>query len=200
MLSELYQVVLVDPPWSYNDTKTGGSMKSAANQVYDVMDLEALATFPIHGLASPNSVVFMWTTNPMMREAHILLGAWGYEYKTMVTWVKTGRIGMGHWFRGNTEHCLVAKRGKVKSFKSAIRNHFEATPTGHSAKPMELYGMIDEACGHLEPKVELFSRQAFPGWHAWGNEVQSDLTLEGRQWELTNPPSSETMRAGGQTT
>jgi N6-adenosine-specific RNA methylase IME4 len=29
----------------------------------------------------------------------------------MLTWIKTGRLGMGHYYRVNTEHVLFAVKG-----------------------------------------------------------------------------------------
>ena len=29
------------------------------------------------------------------------------------------------------------------------------------------------------PRIELFARQKVPGWDAWGNEVKSDISMEG---------------------
>ena len=46
-----------------------------------------------------------------MREAFTALDAWGFTQKTILTWAKD-RMGMGDWLRGQTEHCLMAVRGK----------------------------------------------------------------------------------------
>jgi N6-adenosine-specific RNA methylase IME4 len=42
----------------------------------------------------------------------------------------------------------------------------------HSRKPDEAYEMVEAMYPEL-PKIELFARQARPGWRAWGNEVAS---------------------------
>ena len=46
-----------------------------------------------------------------MRFAFEVLDAWGFELKTILTWVKD-RMGTGDWLRGQTEHCILAIRGK----------------------------------------------------------------------------------------
>ena len=46
----------------------------------------------------------------------------------------------------------------------------------HSKKPDVTRDKIVELAGDL-PRVELFARQKCPGWDAWGNEVECDLTL-----------------------
>ena len=40
----------------------------------------------------------------------------------------------------------------------------------HSRKPDEIRDAIVELVGDL-PRIELFARQRFDGWDAWGNEV-----------------------------
>jgi N6-adenosine-specific RNA methylase IME4 len=40
----------------------------------------------------------------------------------------------------------------------------------HSRKPDEAYELIERIYPDL-PKIELFARNARPGWQAWGNQV-----------------------------
>ena len=40
----------------------------------------------------------------------------------------------------------------------------------HSQKPAEVRGKIVELMGDL-PRIELFAREAAPGWDVWGNEA-----------------------------
>ena len=40
----------------------------------------------------------------------------------------------------------------------------------HSRKPDCVRDRIVELCGDL-PRIELFARQRFEGWDAWGNEI-----------------------------
>jgi N6-adenosine-specific RNA methylase IME4 len=39
------------------------------------------------------------------------MGAWGFAYKTMLTWVKPPPFGLGAYFRNSTEHVLFGVRG-----------------------------------------------------------------------------------------
>ena len=31
------------------------------------------------------------------------------------------------------------------------------------------------------PRIELFARQATPGWDVWGNEIQSDIEMKSEE-------------------
>lgn len=46
----------------------------------------------------------------------------------------------------------------------------EFHPLEHSRKPDEAYELIERIYPEL-PKIELFARQARPGWAAWGNQA-----------------------------
>jgi site-specific DNA-methyltransferase (adenine-specific) len=43
----------------------------------------------------------------------------------------------------------------------------------HSRKPDEIRTRIVELCGDL-PRIELFARQRYEGWDAWGNQLSPD--------------------------
>ena len=69
-------------------------------------------------LAEDNSVLLLWATFPLIREATLLMESWAFKYKTACwVWAKTtnaGKIamGMGHYSRANPEVCLLGVRGK----------------------------------------------------------------------------------------
>ena len=78
--------------------------------------------------------------------------------------------------KGNAEICLLAKRGKPKRHSAAIHQFIISPIEQHSKKPDVTRDKIFELAGDL-PRMELFARQKCPCWDAWGNEVESDLTL-----------------------
>jgi site-specific DNA-methyltransferase (adenine-specific) len=172
-----YQVIYPDPPWAYDNKRTGGSLKSGAAQKYPVMTTAEICALPVPDLADKNSVCFLWATMPMLPDAFEVLKYWGYKYKTGIVWHKTGRNGLGYWFRGEIEILLLGKRGKVKPFRCQLPNFIEHPVLGHSEKPEAFRRLIETATVGMEPKIELFARNKAPGWDAWGNEVDGDITI-----------------------
>ena len=177
-----YQVIYADPPWSYNSKKPTTAKRPSAMGVsltpdyyYDVMNIEEIKSLPIKDISDKNSVLFLWTTNPMIREGLDVMDAWGFKYITMITWYKTNSKGMGYWFRGYTEHLLFGKKGNIKSFRTKIRNIQEHKFTKHSEKPELFRKLIEKATSHLNPKIELFARQRVDGWDSWGNELSNTI-------------------------
>ena len=168
-----FRTIVADPPWSYRTPRAGAKGRSGAASKYPVMKLNAIKAIPIDQIAARDAVLFLWATVPMLPEAFEVLAAWGFKYKTSVFWHKVGRFGMGWWFRGAVEVCLVGARGKAKALRCQKPNIIEAWPREHSRKPDEFFDLIDPVTPG--PKVELFARAKRDGWFSWGNEINRDF-------------------------
>ena len=159
-----YRTIVSDPPWRYGNTSTRG----AAEDHYPTMTIPELAALPVPEWSAPDAHLYLWTTNGFLREAFTLLDAWGYAYKTTLTWVKP-QIGMGNYFRNNTEHVLFAVRGKLRTSQRHIPTAFTAARTRHSEKPGIFYDIAEQSSP--EPRLEMFARRQRFGWDTWGNEA-----------------------------
>lgn len=180
-MSGPYQVILADPPWSYRNKRTGGSLTSGAAQKYGTLSLDAICALPVADIAARDSVLFLWITVPMLVDGlHLpIMRAWGFRPKTMLTWRKIMSLGLGYWFRGQTEHLILGVRGHVPAFRCQESNFIQAKVGQHSHKPEEFRALIERATASLEgPRIELFATGRRPGWDAWGSDVESDIALE----------------------
>jgi len=74
---------------------------------------------------------------------------------------------------------LVGKKGKIPTPRGSrnVRQFLSEERTRHSTKPLEIRKRIEEMFP-TQKKIELFSREKVPGWECWGNEVNSDITLD----------------------
>ncbi len=162
-----YHVIVADPPWSY-DSRAADSTHRAANP-YPSMNIEQIKKMPVESMAMDDAVLWLWTTNAFMVEAHEVAEAWGFEVKTILTWAKD-RMGTGDWLRGQTEHCLMAVRGKPVVTLTNQTTLLSGPLRQHSRKPDEFYAMVDALCPGT--KCELFSRQKRDGWTAAGAEIE----------------------------
>ena len=52
------------------------------------MTMQEIKEMPIKEIADKNAVLFMWATNPLLPEALETMKAWGFKYKTCITWKK----------------------------------------------------------------------------------------------------------------
>ena len=126
----------------------------------------AIKAMPVAEIADENAILWLWTTNAHLRVAFDVVEAWGFEYRTLLTWVKD-RMGTGEWLRGQTEHCMLAIRGKPVFLHGNRATVLEAARREHSRKPEEFYALVVATCPGS--RVELFSRQRRAGWEVYGN-------------------------------
>lgn len=131
------------------------------------MPIEWIKALPVGALAEPDAHLYLWTTNAFMVEGHEIALAWGFKVRTIVTWVKT-QIGMGHYYRNNTEHCLFCVRGSLQTLRHDIPTAFTAPRGLHSAKPECFIDMVESMSPG--PYAELFARRHRLGWDVFGNE------------------------------
>lgn len=177
-----YRVIYADPPWQYKVYSKKGMGRSAESH-YPTMPIEDICALPIGELADKDCALFLWVTIPCLLEGLSTLKAWGFKYKTIAfVWVKQNRKsdslfwGMGYWTRANVELCLLATKGSPKRMSASVHQVIISHIEEHSKKPQEARDRIVQLMGDV-PRIELFARQKTDGWDAWGNEVESDLTI-----------------------
>ena len=163
-----YATIVADPPWRYNVKPPEGGTD------YPTMTQEELLQLPIGQWANDNAHLYLWTTNSFLVEAHALMRSWGFDYKTLITWVKRrptndNWIGMGFYYRGVTEHVLFGVRGSLGVLNKDQANLFYAPHGAHSEKPAAFYDMVE----HMSPGpfLDVFSRKQRFNWDTWGNEA-----------------------------
>ena len=165
-----YRTLVVDPPWPYRDRSVNG----AAEKQYVTTPMDEIASIPVGDWADAEAHLYIWTTNAFMVEAHDLAKAWGFEQKTILTWVKP-RLGLGRYYRNTTEHVLFCVRGKLPVLRKDVRTHFIARSGRHSAKPPAFYDMVETMSPG--PYLDVFNRNQRLGWDAWGFEAYTPAGL-----------------------
>jgi N6-adenosine-specific RNA methylase IME4 len=161
-----YTTIVADPPWPYRNRASRG----AAENHYRTMTLEEICELRVVNIAADDSCLYLCTTSSFLREAFVVMEAWGFSYKVELAWVKP-QMGMGNYFRGAHEPVLFGVRGKLKLLRNDIASWHFAPRTRHSEKPDSFFDMIERASPG--PYLELFARRQRPGWEVWGNEVSA---------------------------
>lgn len=185
-----YATILADPPWRYGDKLPGNTR--GAERHYETLTVSQIADLGklLDPHVAADAHMYLWTTNAFIDAAYFVLKTWAFEPKTMITWVKTKngadyprthqfpqlsmeeddvRIGMGHYWRNVTEHCIFATRGRLPAGVRYLPGIIFGPRGEHSAKPPMFYDRIELMSP--EPRLELFARNTRPGWTSWGNEV-----------------------------
>jgi N6-adenosine-specific RNA methylase IME4 len=185
-----YRTIVADPPWPYREAgsqifartprKDGTPSRKVQDTGYRVTSMPELMAY--QPPAAQDAHLYLWTTNSFMVEAHELARAWGFEPKTICTWVKVtseGRPSMraGYHFRGATEHFLFAVRGRLRlQSERALPTAYLWPRTPHSVKPEAFYDLVEQASPG--PYLEMFARRARFGWDYWGDESLNTAELE----------------------
>ena len=162
-----FNVITCDPPWSYDNR--AADLTHRARNPYPDMTLPEIKALPVSGMAEDNCVLWLWTTNAFLRDAFDCLDAWGFTYKTMLTWDKE-IMGLGDWLRGQSEHCLLAVRGRPLVTLTNQTTMLRSQRNAHSRKPPEFIRLVESLCPGT--KLEMFSRESKPGWACWGAETE----------------------------
>jgi N6-adenosine-specific RNA methylase IME4 len=163
-----YRVGVIDVPWPYEIRTEDPSHRATYD--YPQMSIKQICALPIASIMHEDSILWVWTTNVHMRVAYEVLDAWGFKDKTILTWGKH-HFGTGDWLRGQTEHCLMAVRGKPVVNITNQSTLLLAPARGHSVKPPEFYDLVESLCP--APRyADLFSRYRHnERWDCHGDEA-----------------------------
>ena len=163
-----YRVAVVDFPWPYEHDDDDPSDR--AKRPYPTMSIGEIRAFPITSILHQDAIVWIWAPNFDLRNALEALDGWGLEAKTILTWAKD-RMGYGDWLRCQTEHCIMAVRGKPVVTLTNQSTLLHAPVRGHSEKPREFYDLVESLCP--APRyADLFSRYRHNDkWDCHGDEA-----------------------------
>lgn len=207
--NEKYSILYVDPPWHYNGKlqfdRSGQSkvnegwekdvFVSAASFKYPTIKTAELKKLDVGSIAKDDCLLFMWTSNPHLKQAIDLGQAWGFDYKTVAfVWNKMVH-NPGQYTLSYCELCLLFKRGRIPKPRGA-RNvkQLVTSPRGkHSEKPTQVIENIEKMFPGSN-KIELFSRKIRDGWSAWGLETIYDNAIINKE-DVLNEGQSDLAEA-----
>lgn len=169
-----FDLLMVDPPWSFALRSDKGEAKSAQAQ-YDCMALDAIKALPVADLARGDALLWLWATHPMLPQALDVMAAWGFAFTTSGVWVKTttgGKLafGTGYVLRSASEPFLIGKFGRPRTARN-VRTVIMAPVREHSRKPDEAYAAAEALAIDATRRADLFSRESRAGWCSWGREA-----------------------------
>lgn len=167
---ETFEVIYADPPWRYDFSKSDS--REIENH-YPTMTQDELCALDVP--AARNSVLFLWGVAPKLPQALEVMAAWGFTYRTGAVWDKE-LVGMGYWFRGQHEHLLVGVKGNWSPPPQPLRvsSVYREARGRHSKKPDIVRQQIATWWPEAR-RLEMFCRYPAPGWHVWGNQVDSSV-------------------------
>ena len=131
------RLVIADPPWQYGNNPGGSNPEEEG--IYQGLSDQMVATHldQSYTCALPDSRLAVWYTWPKDAEWRAAgeAGRWG-QRKTGGAWLKTGYVGVGYHWRGQTEPVAVYVRGSCGRPNECILNGWASNAEEHSAKPI----------------------------------------------------------------
>ena len=131
-------------------------------------------------MSAPNHILFMWTIDKYLRESEDIIRMLGYKLHARMVWNKITGIPAAFTIRFGHEYLLYCYYGKLipvaKNERGKIHSVFSEQVRKHSQKPQISYEIIERLYPDTN-RIELFAREKHNGWDAWGNEVDSDITI-----------------------
>ena len=125
----------------------------------------------IREIAADDAFLFLWATQKYLPDAFGILDAWGFRYRFMMTWHKSGGPQMFGYPSFNAEHVLVGVRGKPKfTDTKAFPIAFYAKRGRHSEKPDAFYDLLRRVAP--KPAIDIFNRRHIIGFDAAGDEAE----------------------------
>ena len=198
-----YQVIYADPPWHYNNSsfvllkgeegkgghwqgkkKDNKGTNNDKEKLYPTLSIDELKALPIKEIADKDCALFMWTTDTHLPHTFEILKAWGFKYSCIAfVWEKQTNKGnpvnmLAPWTLKSYEICLLATRGTMGKYRKdkTIRQMVKSERIRHSQKPQQVADRIVSMFPDC-PRIELFARDAKPGWDVWGNEIENTIEI-----------------------
>ena len=176
-----YKTIYADPPWQFQNRTGKVAPEHKRLNRYSTMTLEDIKHLPVADVADEKCHLYLWVPNALLPEGLEVLKAWGFEYKTNISWEKIRKDGMpdgrgvGFYFRNVTEILLFGIKGSKNRTLNAGRsqvNLIRSIKREHSKKPDEFISLI-ESCSSA-PFLEIFARGNRSHWDMWGNQATYD--------------------------
>ncbi len=200
------EVILADPAWSYNNTVSNGAADNHYHTT-SLADMKALPVSKItaenailfmwftgpfsreaHELAAAwgfkvkNTKGFTWVKLNKLARKHIEKAIKKGNLATyddfMALLNAQTFMGGGNYTRNNSEDCLVATKGRamVRNVRNMKQVIYWPHPGIHSKKPPAVRDKIEALYGEKK-RLEMFARDAAPGWLVWGDQAPEGINL-----------------------
>ena len=181
-----YNLILSDPAWkqSKGGKKNVRKKTSGINLDYNTLSIDEIKNIHLQLIekSEKNHVCFLWAIDKYLPQAEKMMLDLGYKLHARMIWNKVTGIPAAFTVRYGHEYLLFFYFGKLlpveKKMRGKIHTVFTEKVLSHSRKP-EISYLIIEALYPKAKKIELFCRYKRKYWHAWGNEIESDIKVDG---------------------
>jgi N6-adenosine-specific RNA methylase IME4 len=109
---------------------------------YPVMKLKDICALRVDKLAANDAHLWLWITNSNFFEAMDVMDAWGFSYRSCLTWIKASVRARN--LSPQPDRALVARHTRQGTNPVPIPRELVLRPVqSHSHKPEEQYAIIE---------------------------------------------------------
>lgn len=177
-----YRTIVIDPPWpGPGDAPAFNAQGSLGLIPYATMTGIQVAALRVPDLAAPDCQLFLWATSRSLGDAALLAQSWAFHFRGLFVWLKPG-LGLGRHVRNQCEFVWWGGRREspaVIPTNCPRQVHEWPATRKHSEKPPEAYALFADLSPG--PRLDIFARQARPGFEPWGNELHGAISREMRR-------------------
>lgn len=83
-----FDVIVSDPPWSFDDRLTMDDVKRGAAANYSVLDGYAIQNLNVKDIAADDAVLALWVPSSLMSLGLKVMNNWGFRQTQSLIWVK----------------------------------------------------------------------------------------------------------------
>ncbi len=163
-----FKTLVCDPPWP--GPSEHRSNKAGARTIipYQTMTGIQLSALNISAIAEDVSQLWLWSPSRQIGDAFLLMQLWAFSYAGLFIWHKPSPT-LGPYIRHDCEFILRGvRKGCAIKLPAPVQSYKWPRPRHHSEKPQEAYDLIAQFSDG--PRLDMFARQARPGFEAWGNQ------------------------------
>ncbi len=144
-MGKQYQVVVIDPPWSFDDKLTHSDVPRGAEANYATMTNADITSLPVKDIADPaGCLLALWCPSSLLQTGMDVMKAWGFEQKQTYVWVKTKKNSFRDMF--DFVKTSLAKGIDIDKILLALSM---ATPRSPGESSMSLNSILAFGMGRL---------------------------------------------------
>jgi N6-adenosine-specific RNA methylase IME4 len=84
-----FDLIVADPPWSFDDKLTMSDVKRGSESQYDVLTTADIIKLDVESIASDDAVLVLWVPSSLLQAGMSCMKEWGFDQTQTFIWVKT---------------------------------------------------------------------------------------------------------------
>ena len=135
-MGQKFSVILIDPPFAFNDKLNHSDVKRGAAANYSTMSIDELKALPIKDIADENGCLLaLWVPSALLQDGLDIMKACGFSYRQTFIWVKIKQEPLDNFRKSfNKVAAVFSKNKDTKAKVSELKDLFVKAINDFSVK------------------------------------------------------------------